>query len=75
MIELIRPLDNARAHSPLAKARLARQLTVEEAAKRAQLSPDQVRWLEEGRVYRFPSTDDALIATLLYAAALGIEHR
>ena len=75
MIELIRPLDKARAHSPLAKARLARQLTVEEAARRAQLAPDQVRWLEEGRVYRFPSADDALIATLLYAAALGIEHR
>ena len=75
MIELIRPLDNAREHSPLARARLARQLTVEEVAKRAELAPDQVRWLEEGRVYRFPSADDALLATLLYASALGIEHR
>ncbi len=60
--------------SPLAHARLHRQLTVEEAAKRAGLQPDEVRWLEEGRVYRFPSPDHALLATLLYASALGIRH-
>src|SRR5215212_6189753 len=62
----------ASARSPLACARLHRQLTVEEAAKRAGLSADQVRWLEEGRVYRFPSADAAIQATLLLAAALKI---
>jgi transcriptional regulator with XRE-family HTH domain len=61
--------------SPLAHARLHRQLTVEEAARRAGLHPEEVRWLEEGRVYRFPSADHALLATLLLASALGIDHR
>src|SRR5438445_463300 len=60
--------------SPLAHARLHRQLTVEEAARRAGLQPDEVRWLEEGRVYRFRSPDHALMATILYASALGIDH-
>jgi transcriptional regulator with XRE-family HTH domain len=60
--------------SPLASARLQRKLTVEEAARRAGLTADQIEWLEEGRVYRFPSTDDALVAVLLYATALGIDQ-
>ena len=60
--------------SPLASARLHRKLTVEEAARRAGLTSDQIEWLEEGRVYRFPSADDALVATLLYATALGIDQ-
>jgi len=34
-----------------------------------------VRWLEDGRVYRFPKPDDALIATALYATALGLDNR
>jgi LytR cell envelope-related transcriptional attenuator len=61
--------------SPLAHARLHRQLTVDEAARRADLSPDEVQWLEEGRLYRFPTPDRALLATVLYATALGIGHR
>jgi transcriptional regulator with XRE-family HTH domain len=60
--------------SPLASARLQRKLTVDEAARRAGISPEQIRWLEEGRVYRFPVPDDALIAVVLYATALGIEQ-
>jgi hypothetical protein len=71
-MELVRPLEKT---SPLAAARLHRQLTVDEAAKRAGLTTDEVEWLEEGRVYRFPSTDAALIATLLYATAIGVDHR
>ena len=67
--------DRSPDQSPLARARLQRQLTIEEAARRAGLSTDQVEWLEDGRVYRFPSTDDALVAALLYASALGIDHR
>ena len=61
--------------SPLASARLHRKLTVEEVAKRAGLTADQVQWLEEGRVYRFPSVDSAIEATLLIAAALEIDRR
>jgi transcriptional regulator with XRE-family HTH domain len=64
-----------RQSSPLAEARLRRQLTVEEAARRAGVTPDEAAWLEEGRVYRFPSADRALLAALLYATSLGIDHR
>jgi transcriptional regulator with XRE-family HTH domain len=61
--------------SPLASARLHRRLTIEEVAKRSGLTADQVEWLEEGRVYRFPSVDSAIEATLLVAAALEIDRR
>src|SRR4051812_11185426 len=60
---------------PPPRARLHRQLTVEETARRAGISVEEVRWLEEGRVYRFARPDDALAATVLYASALGIENR
>jgi len=78
-VELVRPipqsLELVSDRSPLAAARLHRRLTVDEAAKRAGLTPDQVEWLEEGRVYRFPSADSAIEATLLLAAALEIDRR
>jgi Helix-turn-helix domain/LytR cell envelope-related transcriptional attenuator len=61
--------------SPLAHARLHRQLTVEEAARRASVTTEEVQWLEEGRLYRFPAPDRALAVALLYATALGIDHR
>ena len=60
--------------SPLASARLQRKLTVEETARRVGLPPEQIEWLEAGRVYRFPTADDALIAVVLYATALGIDR-
>lgn len=74
-MELVRPIVPIRDHSPLASARIRRRLTVEEAARRAGLASEQVTWLEEGRVYRFPSPDDALCATLLLASALGVDNR
>jgi transcriptional regulator with XRE-family HTH domain len=78
-MELVRAVpENAelvQGRSALAAARLRRSLTVAEAAKRAGLSPDQVEWLEEGRVYRFPSTDHAIEATVMLAAALEIGSR
>jgi hypothetical protein len=74
-MELVEPLEPTGEESPLARARLHRQLTIEETAKRAGLSVEEVRWLEEGRVYRFPRPDDALAATVLYASALGIDNR
>jgi hypothetical protein len=54
---------------------MRRQLTVESAAKLARLTPDEVTWLEEGRLYRFPSSDSALLALLLYSTGLGIGRR
>src|SRR5690349_8506609 len=72
-MELVHPLEPTGDESPLAKARLHRQLTVEETARRAGLTVEEVRWLEEGRAYRFPSVDDALLAALLYATGLGVD--
>jgi transcriptional regulator with XRE-family HTH domain len=78
-MELVRPVPEnaelAQGRSALAAARLRRSLTVAEAAKRSGLSPDQIEWLEEGRVYRFPSTDHAIEATVMLAAALEIGSR
>ena len=61
--------------SALARARLQRQLTAEEAARRAGLTPDEVEWLEEGRLYRFRSSERATVAMLLYATSLRIDRR
>jgi transcriptional regulator with XRE-family HTH domain len=69
-----RPPDTAE-RSPLAGVRLQRKLTVEQVAVRSGLSREQVVWLEEGRVYRFRSSDDALVSAILYATALGIDER
>lgn len=78
-MQLVHPApENAEVltdRSPLASARLQRRLTIEEVAKRSGLTPDQVEWLEEGRVYRFPSVDSAIEATLLVAATLDIDRR
>ncbi len=61
--------------SPLGAVRLRRCLTVEEAAARARLHVDDVKALEENRLYRFPSVDRAVAATLVYGTALGISER
>jgi transcriptional regulator with XRE-family HTH domain len=74
-MELVEPLEPIGEESALARARLHRKLTVDETAKRSGLSVEQVRWLEEGRVYRFARPDDALAATVLYASALAIDNR
>jgi transcriptional regulator with XRE-family HTH domain len=58
--------------SPVAAARLRRRLTVEDAARRSGLSAEEIAWLEEGRLYRFPTPDDALAAAVVYASALGV---
>jgi transcriptional regulator with XRE-family HTH domain len=58
--------------SPVAAARLRRRLTVEDAARRSGLSAAEIEWLEEGRLYRFPTSDDALAAAVVYASTLGV---
>ena len=54
-MELATPLAAAPADRPsaLMSLRLQRKLTVEQAAKRAALWPEQVEWLEEGKLYSF----------------------
>ena len=67
--------NGAREPSPLGAARVRRRLTIDEVAARADLHPDDVAALEEGRIYRFPSVQAALNAALLYATSLGIDER
>jgi transcriptional regulator with XRE-family HTH domain len=76
-VELAKSLETlpAEQSSSLASLRLQRKLTIEEAAKRAALWPDQVEWLEQGRLYRFPSSEAAVLALLRYSTALGIDER
>jgi hypothetical protein len=69
-------LEQHRAEpSPLARARVKRQLTAEEAARRAGLTTEEVGWIEDGRLYRFGSSEKATLALLLYATALDISRR
>jgi hypothetical protein len=74
-MELVTELKGRSERPPLAAARLHRRLTVERAAKLARLTPDEVSWLEEGRLYRFDSSESAVTALLLYSTALGINRR
>jgi hypothetical protein len=74
-MELVTELKGRAETPPLAAARLRRQLTVERAAKLARLTPDEVSWLEEGRLYRFDSSESAVTALLLYSTALGVSRR
>lgn len=71
----VAPLEPRSDRSPLAAARLRRRLTVEDAAKHAKLTPEEVSWLETGRLYRFPSSESATLALLLYATSLEIDRR
>jgi transcriptional regulator with XRE-family HTH domain len=73
-LELLAPLETpAGGGSPHTAARVRRQLTVEEVARRSGLTTDQVTWLESGRVYAFRTPEDALTATVLLCAALEID--
>jgi hypothetical protein len=74
-MEIVPALEPTTEAPPLTAARLRRQLTVERAAKLARLTPEEVTWLEEGRLYRFPSSDSALLALLLYSTGIGIDRR
>jgi hypothetical protein len=74
-MELVTELKTSTETPPLAAARLRRQLTVERAGKLAKLTPEEVSWLEEGRLYRFASSEAAVLTLLLYATALGIDRR
>jgi transcriptional regulator with XRE-family HTH domain len=64
--------EETTASSALAAVRLRRRLSLDEAARRSGLSAEELTWLEEGRLYRFAG-DEALMAAVLYGAALEIE--
>jgi transcriptional regulator with XRE-family HTH domain len=74
MLELAHPLDAIPEHSPLAEARERRDLTVNQVAYRSGLTAEEIEWLEDGRLYRFPSQSAAALAAVLYATGLGIDR-
>src|SRR3954468_23703639 len=74
MLELAHPLDAMPQPSPLAAARERRGLSVAQVSYRSGLSEEEIQWLEEGRLYRFPSQSAAALAAVLYATGLGIDR-
>jgi transcriptional regulator with XRE-family HTH domain len=74
VLELAHPLDAVPEPSPLMEARAKRDLTRKQVAYRSGLSEEEIEWLEEGRLYRFPSQSRALLAAVLYTTALGIDR-
>jgi transcriptional regulator with XRE-family HTH domain len=74
VLELAHPLDAMPQTSPLAAARERRGLSVNQVAYRSGLSEEEIQWLEEGRLYRFPSQSAAALAAVLYATGLGIDR-
>ena len=74
MLELAHPLDAVPQPSPLAEARTRRDLSSKQVAYRSGLAEQEIEWLEEGRLYRFPSQNAAILAAVVYATALGIDR-
>ncbi|HZT92152.1 MAG TPA: LytR C-terminal domain-containing protein [Gaiellaceae bacterium] len=74
MLDVAHPLDAVPQHSPLAAARERRDLTVKQVAFRSGLGEQEIEWLEDGRLYRFPSQNAAILAAVVYATALGIDR-
>ena len=73
MLELAHPLDAIPQPSPLRDARERRDLTLRAVALRSGLSEQEIEWLEDGRIYRFPSQSAAILAAVVYATAIGID--
>jgi transcriptional regulator with XRE-family HTH domain len=74
MLELAHTLDAIPQPSPLAAARQRRDLTLKQVAYRSGLTEEEIEWLEDGRLYRFPSQSAAALAAVLYATGLGIDR-
>jgi transcriptional regulator with XRE-family HTH domain len=73
MLELAHPLETVPQPTPLREARERRDLTVRAVALRTGLTEEEVEWLEDGRIYRFPSQGAAILAAVVYGASLGID--
>jgi transcriptional regulator with XRE-family HTH domain len=74
MLELAHTLDVVPQASPLREARERRELTVRAVALRSGLTEEEIEWLEEGRIYRFPSQSAAIMAAVVYATAIGVDR-
>lgn len=74
MLDVAHPLETVPQPSPLRDARERRDLTVRAVALRTGLTEQEVEWIEDGRMYRFPSQSAAVMAAVLYATGLGIDR-
>lgn len=74
MLELAHPLDATPQRSPLAEARERHGLSITQVAYKTGLSAEQIEWLEDGRLYRFASQNQALLSGIVYATAVGIDR-
>lgn len=74
MLELAHTLDTIPQPSPLREARERRELTPRAVALRSGLTEEEIEWLEDGRMYRFPSQSAAIMAAVVYATAIGIDR-
>ena len=74
MLELAHPLDAVPEPSPLAEARERHGLSITQVAYRTGLSEAEIGWLEDGRLYRFASQNQAILAGIVYATAVGIDR-
>jgi transcriptional regulator with XRE-family HTH domain len=71
---LLSPLETRVEPSPLQEARLERGLSVEQLSVRSGLRVEEIEWLEEGRLFRFPSQSAGMLAAVVYATALGVDR-
>jgi hypothetical protein len=74
MLDFAHPLDAIPQPSPLVEARSRRDLSIKQVAYRTGLSEQEIEWIEEGRLYRFPSQNGAILAAVVYATALGVDR-
>jgi transcriptional regulator with XRE-family HTH domain len=71
-VQLLTPLETL-LPSPLQEARVERGLSVEQLSVRSGLRLEEIEWLEEGRYFRFPSQNAAILSAVVYATALGVD--
>jgi hypothetical protein len=74
VVELAHTLDAVPQPSPLAQARELHGLSITQVAYRSGLSEQEIEWLEEGRLYRFQSQNQAILAAVVYATSIGIDR-
>ncbi len=71
--QLLTPLETIVEPSPLQEARVERGLSIEQLSVKSGLRVEQIEWLEEGRFFRFPSQNAAILSAVVYATALGVD--
>ncbi len=74
MLELAHPLDAIPQRSPLLEARERHGLSITQVAYRTGLTESEIEWLEDGRLYRFSSQNQAILSGIVYATTIGVDR-